>query len=251
MSGPPAESATDCRLTNGGRNDRDAAMISEFHQMCPGPSARCAARMGSWGRIRMVVQGLILFAALASVLGGVNPARAESNALLRFYYSNWISGSAFKSPYDPVGTHAGDAMQPLVKGEAELIVFKRVGVSYARQKVGRTYAENGISVEEYSLQTFTNLTLYLVPSQHNAFNLFAGYGGGQGDFRVYLNRFEQVDYLYENIPLTRRFGGMEYTMERIGFRLELNAIRGEKSEAGRRALVDQRLGYFTVYIPFN
>ncbi|MDH4247051.1 MAG: hypothetical protein OEW39_04470 [Deltaproteobacteria bacterium] len=195
--------------------------------------------------VLMVGMGLVLS------LGGAAPAGAESNALVRFYYSNWISGSVTRSPFDPVGGHEGEPLQPLVKGEAEIILFKRVGISYTRQKVGRNFEEGGLEVEEYSLQTFSNLTLYLMASSHNAFNLFGGAGGGQGDYRLYLNRFEKVDPLYENIPLFRRFVGMEYTLERIGFRLELTRIEGAKLDGSRQVSMDQRLGYFSVYIPFN
>jgi len=189
---------------------------------------------------------------LALLCSAAGTARADEIGLLRFYYSKWISGAMLKSPLDPEGQLAGKKLELLSKGEVELILWDHLGVSYTGQKIGRKTRVGPSLVEEYSFQTFTSLTLYPFASRHNAFNLFIGAGRGQAQFEVRVDRVFQEDPLYKGIPLKRRFAGMEYTYERVGYRLEAMAVNGMKQAAdGRVVEIIQRLGYFTMYIPFN
>ena len=201
-----------------------------------------------------MLRRLLGIAALSAILAwhGTAPLQAEEpSVLMRFYYSNWVSGSVLKSPHDPSGVHADAPLENLVKGEAELIFFKHVGLGYGRQKIGRLYQNAGVNTTEFALQTYGSLTLYATESRHFGFNMFAGRSWGSADFEVTLNGVPQEDVFYENIPILRTFGGFEYTLDRIGFRLEAMRVQGEKNEGGRIAEISQRLGYFTIYIPFN
>lgn len=208
--------------------------------------------------------GLVAGAALAAALlgmPGAAEAQAEPPALFRFYYSQWFTGRLNATPADPTGEFSDRSAASHARGDLEVILFQRVGLSFTRQKVDREYTDDrGIApgctapcaVDEASLQRFYNLTLYAWPSRHGAFNLFAGGGRGSADYQLKVDGVPQDDSeLHGSIPLRRWYGGVEYTFERIGFRLELMRVLGEEEKAGQRAEIDQTFQYLTVYIPFN
>jgi hypothetical protein len=112
----------------------------------------------------------------------------------------------------------------------------------------------GQTMQEDWEQHLFNLTLYLREAGHDRFNLYAGGGSGALDaYRWSVDGVRQDDPLrHRNMPLTRAFGGVDYTFERIGFRLEYSQVDADKKSAGLGTdRMRQTYRQFIVFIPFN
>jgi hypothetical protein len=53
------------------------------------------------------------------------------------------------------------------------------------------------------------------------------------------------------MPLSRAFGGIDYTFERIGFRYEYSVVDVEKDTAGFKDKINQTYQHIGFFIPFN
>jgi hypothetical protein len=180
--------------------------------------------------------------------------RAESNTLLRFYYSPNAMGTISKSPADPNGDKKSEAVDSTWKGDLELILWRRLGLSASRQNVLRDFDNAaGQAVHEEWVQYSYNLALYLREVNHYKFNLYAG--GGTGVVEKYRYSFDKVRQNTrardQNMPLSRAFGGIDYTFERIGFRYEYSVVDVEKDTAGFKDKLDQTYQHIGFFIPFN
>jgi hypothetical protein len=207
----------------------------------------------------------VLGAALAAGLAGwPAPAAAqESSAYYRFYYSSWMQGRVEKSPLDPSGALTDERkLTQNIKAELEVILAGHFGLSFSRQKLHRGFRDEAgaipactappCSVEENAVQQSLNLTLYARAVEHDKFNLFLGGGTGSADYSYAVDGVDLSDpELHDGQSLARWFAGMEYSFERIGFRLEASTVRASKSFQGRDTELEETFQYFTVFIPLN
>jgi hypothetical protein len=201
-----------------------------------------------FGTMKRAVAAVVILAGCAA------SARAEdANHLLRFYYGVG-QGKVARSPLDPAGTYANEPVDRTSLGALELILFRRVGISGSRQYVLRQFSDSlGVLQEEQWVQYSADLTLYLLESRHNSFNLYLG--GGSGLVERYQYAVNKVTLstpaLHDNMPLTRGFAGMEFTLDRIGFRLEASVVEVEDHAGGMTNRIDQSYQLLSAYIPFN
>jgi len=192
---------------------------------------------------------------LALLLCLPQAVRAQVAPQLRLYYAPFATGSVSKSPLDPDGTHSGEGIDRATKGAIELILWRRIGIGGTRQVVGREFTVGGSTYEETSVQYSADLTLYVFENRPDAFNLFIG--GGQGAVERYRFKIDGVRQdttnpsLYRNMPLTRTFGGIEYTWQRIGMRLETSRIAASRTVEGEKASIEQSIVNLTFYIPIG
>jgi hypothetical protein len=196
----------------------------------------------------------IVALAIAIFLLGVGASRAESNQLLRFYYSPAATGRILESPADPKGKDSGAAVDSTWKGDLELILFRRLGIGGSRQNVLREYQNSAHqAVHEEWVQYSYNLTLYLREAGYDRFNAFLG--GGGGNVERYQFSFDKVRQdtpkRDSNMPLTRWFGGIDYTFQHIGFRYEYSAVTVEKKTPGFKDHLNQAYHHIGFFIPFN
>ncbi|MBI3993283.1 MAG: hypothetical protein HY342_08410 [Candidatus Lambdaproteobacteria bacterium] len=205
---------------------------------------------------RAIPAALLPAAALALLLAAVLPAQAQpAKHLARFYYSEMASGEVQRTPLDPDAAYAGEPLDAGAKGELEVILWRRVGIGASRQTVARKFEDAaGRDLRENWVQYSANVTLYLLESRHDAFNLFIG--GGVGSVERYKSSIDRVPQtiqgLHTDLQLTRWLGGLEYTWERIGIRLEVSGVEASKSDGGQQAeLAGQTYQHVTFYIPFN
>ncbi|MDH4224406.1 MAG: hypothetical protein OEW12_02025 [Deltaproteobacteria bacterium] len=177
----------------------------------------------------------------------------EPSHLVRLYYSPAYKASAAFTPADPSGAYKGEKVDVATKGEFELILFRRLGLSATRQPFSRAYVDTqNRKVEEKGTQLSMGLTVYLLESGHDSFNLFGGYGKGVVENYEYAVAGARQDTPFmKNIPLERVFGGVEYTFTRLGIRLEAARITASKSEPGQTAKLDMLVQNLSFYIPFN
>jgi hypothetical protein len=196
----------------------------------------------------------IVALALGTLLLAAATAHADGNALLRFYYSPYAVGSIGKSPADPKGDVKSEAVDSTWKGDLELILWGHLGLSGSRQNVLRDF-ENSANqqVHEEWVQYSYNLALYLREAGYNRFNLYAGAGTGQVE--KYRFSFDKVRLdtrrRHTSMPLSRAFGGLDYTFERIGFRYEYSAVDVEKDTPGFKDKISQAYQHIGFFIPFN
>lgn len=172
----------------------------------------------------------------------------------RFYYGQAFHSTLPATPSDPDGDEVDTQPKQVGKGELELILWQRAGINLSREVVLREFdATPTITATEEWLQYVGSLTLYALPVEHNSFNLFAGFGNGYVEkYTLRLNGTTQsVPAAHKSINLHRTFGGVEYTWERIGFRLEISRMTGEKTADGIDAELDQTHQYLTLVIPLN
>jgi hypothetical protein len=224
--------------------------------MRTGRGGPCAPRHA--GRLALLALGLL--AALAAAPG---PARADDPVYVRLYYSSWMIGRVEHSPADLTGAHTADAtLAQNPRAELEAIFLRRLGLSYSRQKLIRNFFDapgvaagcNGpaCEVSENALLQSFNFTLYARQVEHEQFNAFAGAGAGKLDYDYSANNVKQTTTdLYKGLSLTRWFFGIEYTWERIGFRLEASHMDADKSSSGQQAQVASDTQYLTLVIPLN
>jgi hypothetical protein len=180
-------------------------------------------------------------------------AHADGNVLLRFYYSPYAAGTIRESPADPQGDKKGEVVDSTWKGDLEVILWGRLGISGSRQNVLRDFEAGGQPVHEEWVQYSYNLTLYLREAGYNRFNLFAGAGTGQVEKYRYSVDGTRLDTRkrHTNLPLTRAFGGVDYTFERIGLRYEYSAVEVEKETPGFTDRIKQAYHHIGIFIPFN
>ena len=181
-------------------------------------------------------------------------ARADGDALLRFYYSPYAAGTIGKSPADPSGKAKSEGVDSTWKGDLELILWGHLGLGGSRQDVLRDFENTAHqSIHEEWVQYSYNATLYLRRAGYNKFNLFAGAGEGQVEKyhysvdKVRMNTPKRDN----NMPLTRTFGGIDYTFERIGFRYEYSRVEVEKDTPGFKDKIGQTYQHIGFFIPFN
>ncbi len=143
-----------------------------------------------------------------------------------------------------------------------MIFLGHLGLSFSRRKLQRSFRDElGVSpgctappceVSEEAVQQSLNATLYAFEMAHNQFNLFAGGGAGQVDYDLRVDGVKQSrGEVFDNLSLSRWFAGVEYSFERIGFRLEIGSSRAHKELVGQSAEIEERFRYFTVFIPLN
>ena len=202
-----------------------------------------------------VLQSLIILFITLVVLALVQSlARAaESPVKVRFAYSQWVQGTVQESPLDPDGSYVEEGLQPVGKTEIELIFWQRLGVSQVWQKLHRTIeTDGGNRLEETAMQESTNLTLYALSVEDYGFNFMFGYGMGQADYNYSINGVSQEDHkLHYDMPLTRSFGGLEVTLERVGIRFEIVRTEARKEHGGTESVLRNSARYLTFFIPFN
>jgi len=192
--------------------------------------------------------------AFCSLLIVVATAHADGNALLRFYYSPYAVGSIGKSPADPNGDATSEAVNSTWKGDLELILWGHLGLSGSRQNVLRDYENSAKQqVHEEWVQYSYNLALYLRQAGYNRFNIYAG--GGAGAVEKYRYSIDKVRMDTRRrdmaMPLTRTFGGIDYTFERIGFRYEYSVVDVQKDTPGFKDKISQTYQHLGFFIPFN
>jgi hypothetical protein len=203
-----------------------------------------------------VVRACVFAAALAAALvfapgrpGAQEPPRFQ----FRLYYSPLFSSHIEKTPFDGSGRYDAEPADTAQKIEAEIIMFRYFGVSAARIPFYRDFKADGETVNEHAEEQFFSIALYATEVRHDSWNVFIGTGWGevaQYQFKVDGVRQDTAP-LHRNIPLTRLYGGLEYTWERLGVRLEYNRITGENESEGQKAKLDQTFQYLTFFIPFN
>ncbi|HUJ76283.1 MAG TPA: hypothetical protein VL359_15580 [bacterium] len=189
------------------------------------------------------------------LLGCACAVQAQSTGpLLRLYYGADTVGTISKSPQDPRGDYTGSKVNQDNLTELELILAQRVGISAGQQYVVRSFLDSaGNALDENWYQTFYCLTLYLREVQHDRFNVFLGAGAGTVErYQASVNGQTQPSASADReIPLQRVFGGVEYTFDRIGFRLEVAETDAEQSSGGQKVQLNQTYQTLLVYIPFN
>lgn len=193
-------------------------------------------------------------------------AAQEPDTFVRLYYSSWMEGKVRESPADPTGRFTEDAtlsQNPLAG--LEVIFLRRLGLSFVRQKMERTFEdETGLvagcaappcTIDERTVEQSLNLTLYAREMAHNQFNLFLGGGAGELDTTYRVDGILQTHgELYDNLSLARWFAGLEFTFERIGFRLEWSRVEADKTlpdATPSSAGVEETFQYLTLVIPLN
>ncbi len=199
---------------------------------------------------------------LPALFGWQDTARAQGT-LFRFYYSNWGEGLMLLSPADPTGAFEEERVDDASRGELEAIFFRRIGLSFSRDKSRREFTDSGgtlpdcaappCAVIEETVSTSYNLTAYMGQVEPNGLNAFIGGGVGQVDYAYSINGvvLENPD-LHNMMDLTRTFVGFEYEFERVGFRVEMIELKANKSDgAGNSAEMHQRYQFLTIFIPFN
>lgn len=187
----------------------------------------------------------------------------EPSVFVRLYYSSWMLGKVRVSPLDPQG--ALTETQRLTqnpKAELEAIFLGRFGISFSRQKLHRGFQDTaGVTtgcatapcvVEENAVHEAFNLTLYGRRVAHDQFNLFIGGGAGKVDYDFSSDgtRLDEAER-HKEMSLSRWFAGVEYSFDRIGFRLEWSRARARKSFQDQQAELDETFQYLTVFIPLN
>src|SRR5262249_5010832 len=155
----------------------------------------------------------------------------DGNVLLRFYYSPEAASVIHSSPADPKGKDSDQAADSTWKGDLELIFWGRLGLGASRQNVLREFDNSaGQKIQQEWEQFSYNATLSLREAGYNRFNVFAGAGSGQVEKYKYSVDDVRMDTRRRHMamPLSRTFGGIDYTFERIGFRYEYNSVQVEK-----------------------
>jgi hypothetical protein len=196
----------------------------------------------------------IVALALCSLLIAVATAHADGNALLRFYYSPQSVGTIQKSPADPRGKDSDEPVDSTWKGDLELILWGHLGLSASRQNVLREFNNSADQkIQEEWVQFSYNLSLYLREAGYNRFNFYAGAGTGQVEKYRYSVDDVRMDTRQRHVsmPLSRTFGGIDYTFERIGFRYEYNVVEVEKDSPGFKDNISQTYQHIGFFIPFN
>jgi len=209
----------------------------------------------------LTLQWFVLLFALTLPFTAV--AQEDASVFVRFYYSNWMDGEMAKSPLDPNGAFTGDqAVNGNRKAEIELIFWQHVGLSGSKYYLSRHFSDQTGDtaicttppcdvIESGIFQTY-NLTLYANAVSHGQFNFFAGAGKGSGDYDYFLNGMRQdKGELFSSMATKRYFLGIEYTYDRIGFRVEINRLSASKTFGGETAEIEETMRYLTVFIPLN
>jgi hypothetical protein len=226
-----------------------------------------SARGSAWGRAlrragALALPALLLVGLLPAAARAQGPS-ADDKVFVRLYYSEWMTGRLENTPADPAGRFAGnDTVTMNPKAALEVIFLRRIGLSYSRQKLLRDFVDpagtvagcGGVScrVSETGVQQSLDLTLYGRRVEHDQFNLFAGGGAGYLDYGYRANGVQQTSGdLYKSIPLARYFFGLEYTFERIGFRIEVSHTEADKTLGGVLTRVRANYRYLTLVIPLN
>lgn len=196
---------------------------------------------------------LLLLVALAIFMGSSAFAQ-DSSVLWRFYYSHAVNSEIERSPADPDGDFITTAPKTADKGVLEMILFRRAGISVTRQTVLRELdLTSGLEATEDWTQYMASLTLYAFEVKHNSFNIFIGAGAGAVErYNLRIGgQTQPVPGIHKNMPLTTQFGGLEYSFERIGLRLEIARVNAEKSSDTATAEIDQIYQFVTILIPLN
>jgi hypothetical protein len=215
--------------------------------------------------MRRIVSLVSLTLALLSLppLGASVAHGAEPGPFVRLYYSHWMKGEAKHSPADPQGAFTGsEALHSNPLLGIELIVLRRVGLSFVRQKLERGFMDATgavpgcvaapCAVSEQGVEQSLNLTLYAGAVAPNQFNAFLGGGSGTLDYRYDVDGVRQTHgALYEGLSLSRGFAGFDWVFERVGVRLEVGYRRAHRSLDGQRAEVDATYQHLTLIIPLN
>ena len=187
----------------------------------------------------------------------------EPSVFVRLYYSSWMLGKVRTSPLDPQGALTEEErLTQNPKAELEAIVLGHLGISFSRQKLHRGFQDtDGVTtgcatapcvVEENAVHEALNLTLYGRRVAHDQFNLFIGGGAGKLDYDFSSDgtRLDEAER-HKEMSLSRWFTGVEYSFDRIGFRLEWSRARARKSFQDQQAELDETFQYLTVFIPLN
>jgi hypothetical protein len=199
-------------------------------------------------------------AALALCLLAAPAYAQEPSVFVRLYWSSWMTGEVQHSPADPQGLfRQSDTLTGNIKSELEAIFLQHLGVSFSRQKMERHYTDPNAGcgtppcvINEEAVHQSLNLTLYARQVAHDQFNLFAGGGAGYLDYNYGLNGVTQTQSeVYNNMSLARWFAGFEYTFQRIGFRVEVSRVTGNKAVLGQSADIAETFRYLTLVIPLN
>jgi hypothetical protein len=195
-------------------------------------------------------------AALATLICGSALVQAQEppNFQYRLHYSPAFTSHIDKTPFDTTGKYGDEPADMANKIEAEVVMFRYFGLSVARIPFYRQFkADGGQSVDEHGNENLYSVTLYATQVQHDSWNLFIGTGWGSiPEYRIKIDG-ERVDTapLDRNLQLRRVHGGIEYTWDRLGVRLEVNRITAREKSGGQKAELDQVFQYLTFFIPFN
>ncbi|HKJ00594.1 MAG TPA: hypothetical protein VKB51_19145 [bacterium] len=220
-------------------------------------TARRRAAVGWAGRLV-----LLAVLALGTLPAWPGTAHADDPVFVRLYYSSWMTGRVDRSPADPTGAFSNEMLTQNPDVGVEAIFMRRLGLSFTRQKLLRDFSDPAGSVagcaaapcqvSENGVQQAVNLTLYGRPVQHDQFNLFAGGGAGSLDYGY---RTDGTAYpggdLFKSLSLSRWFFGLEYTYDRIGFRIEISHASASQTIAGQKAELGAAYRYLTLVIPLN
>jgi hypothetical protein len=205
---------------------------------------------------------LLLGSGLLPALGP-RAAHAETDPRVRLYWSSWMTGQIAGSPADPAGSFTGsEELGQNIAAGLEAIFLNRVGVSYSRMRLQRDFSDAAgavagcatppCQISERGLEQSLNLTLYAWDTRGNGFNAFAGGGAGNMDYSYQVDGALQTSgELYNALSLSRWFWGIEYTYERIGFRIEISRVTAHNELSGLEARLEHDLRYLTLIIPLN
>lgn len=219
---------------------------------------RCTSRWRIW---QVATAWLAVAAGLWAAPGTARAAEPETYA--RLYYSSWMTGRVPYSPADPDGAYqGGEPLHQNPKSELEVIFLQRLGLSYSRQKLQRTFLgapglvpgclAAGCTVVEEALEQSFNATLYGRAVRHDSFNLFLGGGSGTLNYGYAVDGAEQTaGELYHGMSLSRWFWGFEYSFERMGFRVDFSHMSASKSLPGASAQLAENRSQISFFIPLN
>jgi len=204
--------------------------------------------------MRIYVQASVL-GALAAIIGAASLAHAEPpDFQYRLYYSPAFSSHIDKTPFDTKGKYGDEPADAANKIEAEVVMFKYFGLSVARIPFYRQFKDNdGRNIDEYGEENLYSVTLYATEVRHSSWNVFFGTGWGSiPEYRIRIDgKREDRAPLDRDLQLRRIHGGIEYTWDRLGVRIEVNQITARKDSGGEKAQLDQVFQYLTFFIPFN
>ncbi|MFI5399742.1 MAG: hypothetical protein ACHQZQ_01655 [SAR324 cluster bacterium] len=208
---------------------------------------RLGVRLGACGA------GLAFMMALLAGTAHAQQGDADAALRLRLYVDALTVGSIDKTPADPDGRFSGSSFGS-DSATLEAILYGHIGLSISQQYEYRKYTNQaGLDTQENWVNTYYSLTGYLRSAGHDRANGFLGYSAGTVDRYTEKSNGTPVAPFNpaRNLPLTRLFAGVEYTFERIGFRVEWVQSEASAKVSGQKANLDQTLQVLSAYIPFN
>jgi len=191
-----------------------------------------------------------------ALLGAAAPARAEEppNIQYRLHYSPAFRAQIERTPFDESGLYTDERADSAFKLEGEIVLFRYLGLSAARIPFYRQFRDDfGRFIEEYGKENLYSVTLYATEVRHSSWNVFAGVGWGEiPEYRIKVDGVRtDTSPLHRGLQLQRMHGGLEYTFDRLGIRLEVNQITAQKESEGDKAQLKQTFQFLTFFIPFN